>query len=177
MKTLSSRIEALLFTRDDALSCQVLAEVFSVDEVEIEQAILQLHQHYQESAMELVQIKDGWRLQLKNEYFDEIKRLATAKPPKYSRSFWETLSYIAYYQPVTRAEIDHIRGVSTSSHIYRQLFDLEWVTVSGRKEVPGKPELLSTTRQFLDDFSIKSIDELPELPDLLVEGDANNVRE
>lgn len=162
---LSRRIEAILFTRDEAVSAAQLAQALATSEDAVRTALDDLATRYETSAMTLVQVKDGWRLQLRSDYFEAVAAFAEAQPVRYSRAFWETLAYIAYHQPVTRAEIDAVRGVTTSSGIYRQLFDLEWIEVIGTKEVPGRPELLATTTQFLNDFSVASLDALPALPE------------
>lgn len=164
--SLANRIEALLFTRDSALSTKMLSVVFNAEITEIESALQTLNLRYQDSAIALVEVASGWRLQLREAHFADILLLAEAQPPRYSRAFWETLAYIAYHQPVTRAEIDAVRGVASSSGIYRQLFDLEWIQVVGRREVPGRPELLGTTTLFLDDFGLQSPADLPPLPSL-----------
>lgn len=165
MSSLSRRIEAILFTRDEAVSTAQLAQALATSEDAVRTALDDLVARYETSAMTLVQVKDGWRLQLRSDYFEAVAAFAEAQPVRYSRAFWETLAYIAYHQPVTRAEIDAVRGVTTSSGIYRQLFDLEWIEVIGTKEVPGRPELLATTTQFLNDFSVASLDALPALPE------------
>lgn len=165
MSSLSHRIEAILFTRDEAVSTAQLAQALATTEDAVRTALDDLATRYETSAMTLIQIKDGWRLQLRSDYFEAVAAFAEAQPVRYSRAFWETLAYIAYHQPVTRAEIDAVRGVTTSSGIYRQLFDLEWIEVIGTKEVPGRPELLATTTQFLNDFSVASLDALPALPE------------
>lgn len=165
MSSLSRRIEAILFTRDEAVSAAQLAQALATTEDAVRTALDDLAARYETSAMTLVQVKDGWRLQLRSDYFEAVAAFAEAQPVRYSRAFWETLAYIAYHQPVTRAEIDAVRGVTTSSGIYRQLFDLEWIEVIGTKEVPGRPELLATTTQFLNDFSVASLDALPALPE------------
>lgn len=152
-KSLARRIEALLFTRETGLSVKALALALSVEETAVETALAELADIYQDAAMEVVKVSSGWRLQLRAAYFDDIQAFAQSQPPRYSRAFWETLAYIAYHQPVTRADIDAVRGVTTSSGIYRQLFDLDWIEVVGQREVPGRPELLGTTTVFLEDFA------------------------
>lgn len=164
-RPLFRRIEALLFTREQALSVKALALALAVDEAAIVAALRELAAVYESAAMELVQVASGYRLQLRCEYFADIQALAESQPPRYSRAFWETLAFIAYHQPVTRGDIDAVRGVTTGSGIYRQLFDLEWIAVVGQREVPGRPELLATTQIFLDDFGIASPQDLPALPD------------
>lgn len=165
IKSLPCRIEAILFTRDEPISVKLLAEALQENEQAIESALQDLQARYESSAMEFKLLANGWRLQLREAYFSDLTALAKTQPQRFSRAFWETLAYIAYHQPVTRAEIDAVRGVTTGSGIYRQLFELEWVKVIGRKEVPGRPELLATTPQFLADFSVASLQDLPALPE------------
>lgn len=160
-KSLAARIEALLFTRDTPLTEAMLAQVLFVSADDVAAALRELAARYDSSAMAVVRVAGGWRLQLREEYFADLQALADSQPPRYSRAFWETLAFIAYHQPCTRAEIDAVRGVSTSSGIYRQLFDLEWIRVCGHREVPGRPELLATTQDFLQDFALNALDDLP----------------
>lgn len=174
-RPLYRRIEALLFTREQALTLSTLSLALAVDQVEIEQGLQELATRYQDSAMEVVRVASGYRLQLRRAYFEDIQALAESQPPRYSRAFWETLAFIAYHQPVTRADIDAVRGVTTSSGIYRQLFDLEWIIVSGQREVPGRPELLATTQTFLDDFGLASPQDLPTLPDDIIPNELEEV--
>ena len=158
---LSARIEALLFTRDTPLTEVVLAQTLAASSDDISAALAELAARYEHSAMAVVRVAGGWRLQLREAYFADLQALSDREPPRYSRAFWETLAYIAYHQPCTRADIDAVRGVSTSSGVYRQLFDLGWIRVCGHREVPGRPELLATSGDFLDDFALKALDELP----------------
>lgn len=158
---LSARIEALLFTRDTPLTEAMLAQALHVSGEAISEALAALQSRYHDSAMAVVRVAGGWRLQLREAYFDDLQALADSQPPRYSRAFWETLAFIAYHQPCTRADIDAVRGVNTSSGIYRQLFDLEWIRVCGHREVPGRPELLATTADFLNDFALAALDDLP----------------
>lgn len=171
MKLLENRLEVILFTRDEAISAKLLAESLHANYAQVLEALVQLQQRYQATSLELIEVASGWRLQTKADYFADIAEVYAVQVPKYSRAFWETLAYIAYHQPVTRADIDAVRGVTTSSSVYRQLFDLEWIAVNGHREVPGRPELLTTTAQFLDDFALKKASDLPPLPDDIVEGD------
>ena len=161
------RIEALLFTRDEPLSLKTLSGVLAADETAIGDALEELTAAYADSAMAVREVRGGWRLQLREAYFADAAALAAAQPVRYSRAFWETLAFIAYNQPVTRADIDAVRGVTTSSGVYRQLFDVQWIEVVGQREVPGRPDLLATTEQFLRDFSLRSAEELPDLPELI----------
>lgn len=166
MKPLKNRIEALLFTREDALSINLLAQALQVPIAEVIEALEALQADYQHSALCLVEVGSGWRFQLRAIYAADLQALADAQPPRYSRAFWETLAFIAYNQPVTRSEVDKARGVQTSSHLYQQLFHLEWIEVVGHKKALGSPELLATTSRFLDDFGLKSMDDLPSVDEL-----------
>lgn len=158
---LSTRIEALLFTRDTPLTEAVLAQALMASGDDVAQALAELAARYEHSAMAVVRVAGGWRLQLREAYFADLQALSDREPPRYSRAFWETLAYIAYHQPCTRADIDAVRGVNTSSAIYRQLFDLGWIRVCGHREVPGRPELLATSGDFLNDFALKALEDLP----------------
>lgn len=114
-------------------------------------------------SMELVQVASGYRLQVRERYAPWVGRLWEEKPARYSRALLETLALIVYRQPITRAEIEEIRGVAVSTHIVKTLLEREWVRVLGHKEVPGRPALYGSTRRFLDDFNLSSLDELPSL--------------
>lgn len=117
--------------------------------------------------IELKQVASGYRLQVRADFSPWVSRLFEERPGRYSRAFLETLAIIAYRQPVTRGEIEDIRGVTVSSSIVRALQDRGWIQVVGHKEVPGRPALLGTTKQFLDYFNLKSLDELPPLREFL----------
>ena len=116
--------------------------------------------------IELVQVASGWRFQVREGYAAWVNRLWDEKPQKYSRALLETLALIAYRQPLTRGDIEQVRGVAVSSHIIKTLVEREWVKVVGHRDVPGRPALYATTRQFLDYFNLKSLDELPTLGEL-----------
>lgn len=113
--------------------------------------------------VELKEVASGWRFQAKPELSLWVNKLYQERPPKYSRALLETLSLIAYRQPITRAEIESVRGVAVGSNIIKTLLEHEWVKVIGHKEVPGKPAIFATTKKFLDHFNLKSLRELPEL--------------
>ena len=129
-------------------------------------ALAWLGELHAESAMELVEVGSGWRLQVRQAYAPWVSRLWQEKPQKYSRALLETLAIIVYRQPITRGEIEEIRGVSLSQTIVRTLLERGWVREVGHREVPGRPALLGTTRQFLDDFNLKSLEQLPPLPEV-----------
>ncbi|MGB4813068.1 MAG: SMC-Scp complex subunit ScpB [Methylophilaceae bacterium] len=115
--------------------------------------------------MELVQVATGYRFQAKAEFSEFISRLNPEKQPKYSRAVMETLAIIAYRQPVTRGDIEEIRGVTVNSNVMRQLQDRDWIDVVGQREAPGRPSLYATTQHFLDDLNLRSLAELPPMED------------
>lgn len=130
---------------------------------DIKSALLELGEDYKNSAIELKMLSQGYSFQIKSAYSARIHRLSSEKPPKYSRALLETLAIIAYQQPITRAEIEEIRGVAVSSSIMKTLLERDWVKVGGQRDLPGKPTLYVTTKAFLDYFNLKSLSELPNL--------------
>ena len=142
----------------------------STDNVPSREAILDALTSIQESCeergFELKEVSSGWRFQVRADMARWVNRLWEEKPQRYSRALLETLSIIAYRQPLTRGDIEDIRGVAVSSHIIKTLTEREWIKVVGHRDVPGRPALFATTRQFLDYFNLKSLDELPSLREL-----------
>ncbi len=168
---LQAILEALLAASDKPLSVNQLQELFTGDidlpgKDEIRQAIAELQQKYTGGGFELKQVASGFRLQVRAEFESWVARLWEQKPPRYSRALMETLALIAYRQPITRGEIEEIRGVSLSTNIIRTLQERDWVRPLGHKEVPGRPTLYGTTREFLDYFNLKSLNELPTLSEI-----------
>ena len=168
---LTSVIEALLAASDKPLSVNQLFELFVGDidqpgKDDIRKALELLGAKYQAGGIELKQVASGFRLQVRTDYETWVARLWAQKPPRYSRALMETLALIAYRQPITRGEIEDIRGVSVSTNIIRTLEEREWVKSLGHKEVPGRPTLYGTTREFLDYFNLKSLNELPTLAEI-----------
>ncbi len=168
---LRSILEALFAAADKPLSVNQLFELFVGDieqpgKDEIRKAIHELQDRYQSGGMELKQVASGFRLQVRPEFETWVARLWEQKPPRYSRALMETLALISYRQPITRGEIEDIRGVSVSSNIIKTLQEREWVKPLGHKEVPGRPTLYGTTREFLDYFNLKSLNELPTLAEI-----------
>ena len=164
-------LEALLASADKPLSVNHLFELFVGDleqpaKDDIRKALHELADKYEGSGMELKQVASGFRLQVRADYETWVSRLYQQKPPRYSRALMETLALIAYRQPITRGEIEDIRGVSVSSNIIRTLQEREWVKSLGHKDVPGKPTLYGTTKEFLDYFNLKSLNELPTLAEI-----------
>jgi segregation and condensation protein B len=148
-----------------------LAELKRVFEVELSndflrRALEELRADWQGRGVELVQLAEGWRFQTKADYQRYLDRLNPEKPPRYSRATLETLAVIAYRQPVTRGDVEEIRGVAVNTQIVRTLEDRGWIEVVGHREVPGRPALFATTKQFLGDLGLRALSELPALPEL-----------
>ncbi|BDW11280.1 hypothetical protein PSHI8_13620 [Polynucleobacter sp. SHI8] len=163
-------LETALLCSPEPLSINELSRLYG-DEVTPENIITWLHElqsDWSEKGMELVHIATGWRFQSRISMREYLDRMTVEKPPKYSRAVMETLAIIAYRQPVTRGEIEEIRGVTVSSQIIRQLEDRNWIEVIGHKDSIGRPALYATTKQFLDDMSIPNLQSLPSLEDGVV---------
>ncbi len=163
-------VEGLLLAAGKPLSLGVISGVFSEDErpdnSELREVLSAIAEDCDDRGFELREVASGFRFQVKQDISEWIARLWEEKPPRYSRALLETLALIAYRQPITRGDIEEIRGVGVSSNIVRTLMDREWVRVVGHKDVPGKPALYATTRQFLDYFNLRSIQELPPLSEI-----------
>lgn len=160
-------IETALLCAQEPLTIADLTRLFADDVVsaEIDDVLLDLQREWQDKGMELVHIATGWRFQSRLSMREYLDRLTPEKPPRYSRAVMETLAIIAYRQPVTRGEIEEIRGVAVSSNVMKQLEDRGWVEVIGHKETIGRPGLYATTKQFLDDLSLTNLQSLPLLED------------
>ncbi|MBB6544011.1 SMC-Scp complex subunit ScpB [Thalassotalea piscium] len=160
-------IEGAIFASSSPLSLikikQQLLVDYNVNHQQVIDAIGEIESAYQTRAIHLVEVASGYRFQVVEAIASEIAILFQEKAPKYSRAVLETLALIAYRQPITRGEIEDVRGVSVSSHIIKTLFERDWIKEVGHKEVPGRPALLATTKEFLDYFSLKSLAQLPEL--------------
>ena len=133
---------------------------------EISAALIDIQAASADRGFELKEVASGWRFQVRNNLAPWVNRLWEEKPQKYSRALLETLALVAYRQPITRGDIEEIRGVAVSSHIMKTLLERDWVKVVGHRDVPGRPSLFATTRQFLDYFNLKSLDELPTLSEI-----------
>ena len=163
-KSLNLIIESALMTAHDPLSLQDIANLFDDDKTsknQIKKTIDELTLSYTKNSFEVVLVASGYRIQIKNGFDTWLSRLNKQSSTRYSKAFLETLVIIAYKQPVTRGDIEEIRGVSVNPQIIRNLIEFEWIKVVGHKESPGKPELLSTTKKFLDYFYLKSLSDLP----------------
>jgi len=164
-------IEASLFAANEPLSIAEMQGLFLLedrpDKHALREAIKQLQENYSNQSIELVETASGYRFQVKSEYSPWVARLWEEKPVKYSRALLETLAIIAYQQPTTRGEVEEIRGVAVSTNIIRTLQERSWVRVIGHKEVPGRPALYATTKEFLDYFNLQTLSDLPPLASLL----------
>lgn len=164
---LKQALEALLFVSDAPLSENQLLDHFGPENISrklLNEQLKELQQDYQERGVQLVKVASGYRFQTRAELGDIISRLWQEKPPRYSQAMLETLALIAYRQPITRGDIEDIRGVSVSSQIMKTLQERGWVKVVGHREVPGRPQLYATTPEFLDYFSLHDLSQLPEIP-------------
>ncbi len=168
---LKNILEAVLLASDKTLSVVQLENLFELDEErptrdEIRQALHEMADDYETRGYELKQVASGFRLQVRQEFSTWVGRLWEERPARYTRALLETISLIAYRQPITRGEIEEVRGVSVSSNIIKTLLERDWVKVLGHKDVPGKPSLYGTTKEFLDYFNLKSLDQLPTLAEI-----------
>ena len=167
---LKNIIEAALLAAGGPLSLDMMLTLFLDEEQpekkELREVLDQLKQDYEGRGIEVIEVGSGWRIQVVEEVSLWISRLWTERAPRYSRALMETLALIAYRQPITRGDIEDIRGVSVSTNIIKTLLEREWVRVVGTRDVPGKPSLYGTTREFLDYFNLKTLDELPPLAEI-----------
>jgi segregation and condensation protein B len=162
-------IEAILLASPQPLSLKQMYELFAEQPIKpgsIEQALTELKSDCEQRGVELVEVASGYRYQVKFDIHPYVARLWTERQSKYTRATLETLALIAYRQPITRGEIEQIRGVSVSSSMIKSLEEREWIRVLGHRDVPGRPELFGTTKTFLDYFGLKSLDALPPLAEL-----------
>jgi len=163
-------IEGLLLAAGKPLSLTAIAEIFLEEERpaddELQEALAGIAEDCEGRGFELKEVASGYRFQVRQDLSPWISRLWEEKPQRYTRALLETLALIAYRQPITRGDIEEIRGVSVSSTIIRTLLDREWVRVVGHRDVPGRPAMFATTRQFLDYFNLKSLQELPPLSEI-----------
>ena len=168
---LKNIVEAALLAADHPLTPDQLLRLFEEDKESptrdgIKKVLGQLQEECAERGYELKKIASGYRYQTRVEVQPWVSKLRAERPPRYSRAFMETLSLIIYRQPITRAEIEDVRGVSVSSSIFKVLLEREWIKIVGHKEVPGRPAMYGTTRKMLDYFNLKSLNELPSLAEI-----------
>ena len=162
---LKNVLEAALLTSHEPLSLDEMLRLFAekMERATLRMLLDELKQDWAERTMELVQVASGYRFQARDEYAMFLARLNPERQAKYSRAVMETLAIIAYRQPVTRGDIEEIRGVAVNPNVMRQLQERDWVDVIGQREVPGRPSLYATTKHFLNDFNLRSLDELPSM--------------
>ena len=167
---LENILEAILFAANKVISIDVLYNLLQEDiaptRPEIKLALNALILSYQNKGINLVELGGGFRFQTKKEYSTWVSRLWAEKPQKYSRAMLETIALIAYRQPITRGDIEEVRGVVVSSTIMKTLQERNWIKVIGHRDVPGRPSMYATTKQFLDYFNLKSLDDLPSLAEI-----------
>ncbi|MCC7200164.1 MAG: SMC-Scp complex subunit ScpB [Gammaproteobacteria bacterium] len=167
LQNIKNVVEAALLAAGRPLQVEHIRELF--DEYErpeadlVSEALAQIAAECETRPVELREVASGWRLQVRADYAGPVSRLWQERPAKYSRALLETLALIAYRQPITRAEIEDVRGVAVNPNIIKTITERGWIRSVGHREVPGRPELLGTTREFLDYFGLKSLDELPTL--------------
>ena len=175
---LKQLVEAAIFVTDEPLSQEQLQltvlDGLAVSKNMLKDTLAELQLEYQARGIQLVEVASGYRFQSMDSLSPWLSKLWQENAPRYSRAMLETLSLIAYRQPITRGEIEDVRGVSVSSQIMKTLIERDWVKVIGHKEVPGRPSLYATTKVFLDYFSLKSLSELPSSEDFLVSEEINN---
>ncbi len=163
-------VEAALLAAGRPLSVDQLHALFDAgsapEKSEIRRALHELNQEFERRGIAIVEVASGFRVQIKPGMVERLQRLWEERPPRYSRALFETLALIAYRQPITRGEIEEIRGVAVSSNIIRSMLERDWIRVLGHRDVPGRPAMFGTTRTFLDYFGLKKLDDLPPLADL-----------
>ena len=163
-------LDAILLSAETPLSVDKLVGFFQpedeVNRADVKQALEGLEHDTQERGFELKRVASGYRYQTREAYKQWVSKHWQERAPRYSRAFLETLALIVYRQPITRAEIEEVRGVAVSSNIIKSLQEREWIRIVGHKEVPGRPAMLGTTRQFLDYFNLQSLNEMPALAEI-----------
>ena len=162
-------IEGAIMASEQPLSVDQLMQLFEKDSPErasVRAALKEIDEECAQRGYELRQVASGYRFQVKSDYSEWVSRLWKEKPPRYSRALLETLALVAYKQPITRGDIEEIRGVAVSTNIMRTLIERDWVRIVGHRDVPGHPALYATTRNFLDYFNLRSLDELPSLSEI-----------
>lgn len=163
-------LEAIIISAEKPLSVEKLLGFFEPEDLvnrnDVKAGLSHIQNSFVNHGFELVETSSGFRFQTKEDYKKWVTQHWDEKPAKYSRALLETLALIIYRQPITRAEIEDVRGVAVSSNIVKTLQERDWIRVVGHKEVPGRPALLGTTRQFLDYFNLKSLDEMPSLSEI-----------
>ena len=166
-----NQVEALLFGSGRPMRLSEIKSILEntgliVELSEVKRSINDLELRYEGTSLEVNEVASGYRLQIKEDHSQSLSSLWNEKAPRVSKALMETISIIAYKQPVTRGDIEDIRGITVSTRIIRSLLERNWIKVSGYRDVPGRPALYVTTKDFLNDLNLKSISELPELPEI-----------
>ncbi len=170
-KSLINSIEALLFGAGRPLTLSEIRNILNnnggtIELSDIKKSLNMLEERYINTSIEIQEVASGYRLNIKQEHSSSLGNIWNDKTPRISKALMETISIIAFKQPVTRGDIEDIRGVSVSTRSIRSLLERNWIRVSGTRDVPGRPALYSTTKDFLDDMNLKSVSDLPELPEI-----------
>ena len=170
-KSLINSIEALLFGAGRPLTLSEIRNILNnnggtIELSDIKKSLNMLEERYINTSIEIQEVASGYRLNIKQEHSSSLGNIWNDKTPRISKALMETISIIAFKQPVTRGDIEDIRGVSVSTRSIRSLLERNWIKLSGSRDVPGRPALYSTTKDFLDDLNLKSISDLPELPEI-----------
>ncbi|MBT4494398.1 MAG: SMC-Scp complex subunit ScpB, partial [Gammaproteobacteria bacterium] len=162
-------VEGAILAAEQPLTVDQLVQLFEgeiPERAEVRAVLEEIAEECEGRGFELTQVASGYRFQVKSEFGEWVSRLWKEKPPRYSRALLETLALVAYKQPITRGDIEEIRGVAVSTNIMRTLIEREWVRIVGHRDVPGHPALYATTKNFLDYFNLRSLDELPSLAEI-----------
>ena len=164
-------IVAAIFSAGEPIAAERLLQLFAAKErptnKQLKQWMQELAEQYSEGPVELKTVASGYRFQVRQEFAEPLARIAAKRPQKYTRATLETLALIIYKQPITRGEIEQVRGVAVSSHIIKTLQERDWIKVVGHRDAPGKPALFATTKAFLDYFNLKALSDLPPLDDVV----------
>ena len=162
-------IESLIFSSPNPISLKQIRDFFSnedLSELSLQNIINEIQISYENSGVQLVKVSSGYRFQVSEDCNEWVSNFYPEKPPKYSRALMETLALIIYRQPITRTEIEAVRGVGVSSSIIKTLLEREWIKILGYKDVPGKPAIFGTTKEFLNSHNLVSLNQLPKLDDI-----------
>ena len=163
-------IESLIFSSPSPIKTKDIRNFFADEKISlklIEELIIELQTKYSKSGVNLIKVSSGYRFQVAEDCNEWVTNFYPEKPQKYSRALMETLALITYKQPITRTEIEAVRGVSVSSNIIKTLLEREWIKILGYKEVPGKPAIFGTTKEFLNSHNLVSLNQLPKLDDII----------
>ena len=167
---LENVVEGALLAAGEPLSLDRLMNLFQIDDAvdksQLREALAALEARYEPTGLMLKEVASGWRIQVREQLAPWVSRLWDERPARYTRALLETLALIAYQQPLTRSDIEHVRGVAVSSNIVKTLLERDWIRIVGHRDVPGRPALYGTTRTFLDYFNLKSLDALPPLAEI-----------